>query len=185
MPSSCLQKQAPARLLVHDEVLRWFEFVRDTNPSRWRGPVIELGSYDMNGSIRSLFDGCEYVGVDVRPGPGVDVVSQSHDVALREGGYAVVASTEMLEHDPKWRESIHRMLELVAPGGLVVITCAAPGRLPHGLDFSDHYRNISVDDAREVINSSIESLNLRVDSVTVRLSEYRSKDLHIAIAVSA
>lgn len=169
---------------MHDEVLRWFEVVKKAHPSRWAGPVIELGSYDMNGSIRSMFDGCAYVGVDTRPGPGVDVVCDTHEVPLREGGYQVVASTEMLEHDPHWEASIYKMMELVAPGGLVVITCAAPGRGPHGLDFSPHYRNISVADARGVIDLAIAELGLAVDFCEVKLSAYRKHDLHVAVGIS-
>ena len=39
----------------------------------------------------------------------------------------------MLEHDPHWRESVQRMIELVKPGGTLIITCAAPGRGEHEL----------------------------------------------------
>lgn len=32
--------------------------------------VLEIGSYDVNGSVREIFGGCsEYVGVDLREGP--------------------------------------------------------------------------------------------------------------------
>ncbi|MDB0050250.1 hypothetical protein N9F31_02215, partial [Pseudomonadales bacterium] len=45
--------------------------------------VLEIGSYDVNGSIRSLFNAQNYVGVDLVEGPGVDVVAggQSLDFA--------------------------------------------------------------------------------------------------------
>lgn len=169
---------------MHDDVLGWFSSVRAAFPFRWHGPVVELGSYDINGSIRALFEGCEYTGVDVRSGPGVDLVCSAHDVPLCSGGYAIVASAEMLEHDENWRKSIRRMLELVSPGGLVIITCAAPGREPHGLEFSPYYRNVGVSDALGEIGSAIRNLGIEVDHVEVGLSRYRSADLHIVVALS-
>ena len=36
--------------------------------------VPEVGSWDTNGSIRRFFSNCEYIGVDIAEGPGVDVV---------------------------------------------------------------------------------------------------------------
>ena len=34
--------------------------------------VLEIGSLDINGSIRQFFSGCEYIGVDLGEGNGVD-----------------------------------------------------------------------------------------------------------------
>ena len=43
------------------------------------GPVLEIGSYQVAGQealadLRGLFPDREYTGVDLRPGPGVDVL---------------------------------------------------------------------------------------------------------------
>ena len=62
-----------------------------------------------------LFAAREYVGLDWRPGPGVDVVSLVHEYKPGRH-FDTVISTEMLEHDPHWRESVQRMIELVKPG---------------------------------------------------------------------
>ena len=44
------------------------------------GPVVELGARDFNGSVRDLFPGAPaYVGVDLAPGAGVDVVADAAD----------------------------------------------------------------------------------------------------------
>ena len=41
--------------------------------------VFDIGSYDVNGSYRTLFSKlqCSYVGIDLSSGPGVDVVLDS------------------------------------------------------------------------------------------------------------
>ena len=61
------------------------------------------------------------------------------------GSLTPVVSTEMLEHDPHWQASVQRMIELVKPGGTLIITCAAPGRGEHELACSplaEYYREI-------------------------------------------
>lgn len=95
--------------------------------------VIEFGAWNINGTPRDLFaSATEYVGLDWRPGPGVDVVSLAHEYRGHPDGYFDAAvSTEMLEHDPHWRDSVERMVELVRPGGCLVLTCAGPQRPAH------------------------------------------------------
>ena len=113
---------------MHLEVKEWLGELQKQHPEAFAcDSVLECGSYNVNGSVRGLFTAREYVGLDWRPGPGVDVVSLAHE--YRPGRhFDTVISTEMLEHDPHWRESVQRMVELVKPGGWLIITCAAPGR---------------------------------------------------------
>lgn len=118
--------------------------------------VLEAGSLDINGTVRNFFPAArEYVGVDWRAGRGVDVVSLMHEFRGKPDGYFdFVISTEMLEHDPHWHESLRRMTELLAPGGVMLLTCAGPGRNPHRHDTSPvqgHYRNLSMGDIAGVV----------------------------------
>ena len=39
--------------------------------------VLEVGSLDINGSMRSFFSECDYLGIDVGEGQGVDLVVTS------------------------------------------------------------------------------------------------------------
>ena len=62
--------------------------------------ILEFGSHDVNGSPRSLFNGCrDYIGVDPWDGPGVDVVSTAQEYD-GQAAFDVVISAETLEHDP-------------------------------------------------------------------------------------
>lgn len=111
---------------------------------------LELGAFDLNGHARSILPGSvRWTRIDARPGPGVDVVALAHEAPEREGGWDLVLSTEMLEHDPYWRESLARMSSVLRPGGLLVLTWASPNRPPHEPDASPipgHYHAPSFDE---------------------------------------
>jgi hypothetical protein len=116
--------------------------------------VVEVGSYDVNGSVRPLFaDARTYLGYDVRDGPGVDVVG---DVRHYDSGprASVIISTEALEHTPAPHEVIAGMVRMLIPGGALILTMAAPERAPHGCDGQhppppgEHYGNIAPADLR-------------------------------------
>lgn len=95
--------------------------------------VLECGSYDINGNPRRFFSSAkEYVGIDWRPGPGVEEVSLVHEYQGRPDGYfQFVMATSLLEHDPFWALSIYRMCDLLAIGGSILITCGGPGFHEH------------------------------------------------------
>jgi len=100
-----------------------------------RAQVLEVGSLYINGGIRDLFKSARYTGIDVARGPGVDIVV---DASEFDGGpFDVVASTEMFEHNIRWRETWANMARLVRPGGLVFFTCATTGRGEHGTHAHD------------------------------------------------
>lgn len=96
------------------------------------GRVLEVGSYDVNGSIRSMFPESEFVGVDIVAGPGVDMVSYGHELDFPDGHFDITVSGECFEHDPHWRMTFLNMARMTRPGGLVAFTCASLGRPEHG-----------------------------------------------------
>lgn len=112
------------------------------------GRVLDVGSFDMNGSTREIFPGSEYVGIDIHAGPGVDWVGPAH-LFPAEGWdgrlFDVLVSTEALEHDPHWRKTLRACCSLVRPGGLIVLTCATGARAPHALHLwpDGYYANLS------------------------------------------
>lgn len=122
--------------------------VRSITPRR---RVCELGSCDVNGSPRALFPGAEYVGVDERPGPGVDVVCDAAAFDCH-GAFDCVVCTEVLEHAPRARDICANAWELLGPGGVFVVTAATDPRAPHGVDGAavgeEFYRNVDPADLR-------------------------------------
>jgi SAM-dependent methyltransferase len=121
--------------------------------------VLEIGSLDINGSVRGLFEKCDYTGLDIAPGPGVDEVCEGQKYAGESASFDVVVSCEVMEHNPYWEDTFKNMIRLLKPGGLMVMSCATGGRMEHGTTRSDpssspltigkgweYYRNLSAKD---------------------------------------
>jgi SAM-dependent methyltransferase len=112
--------------------------------------VLDLGGRDINGSPRHLFPAAaRYTVLDIRPGDGVDIVA---DAATWDPGgetWDVVVCAETFEHTASWRAICRTAYAACAPGGRLIVTTAAPGRLPHSaadgafrLLPGEHYANI-------------------------------------------
>jgi SAM-dependent methyltransferase len=94
--------------------------------------ILEVGSYDTTGSVRPGIEAlgpASYVGVDIMPGPSVDVVCDVMDLSERFGAesFDVVISTEMVEHVRDWRRAFRNMFDVLAIGGLLVVTTRSRG----------------------------------------------------------
>jgi SAM-dependent methyltransferase len=134
---------------------------------RPQGPLLEIGSLDVNGSLRDLIDVDDWTGIDLDAGPGVDVVASGHDFGDDEA-YATVVSSECLEHDPRWDLTLRNAVRVLRPGGLLILTCATRGRHEHGTARTspgyspgttavgwDHYRNLVADDVLGVLGDDV------------------------------
>jgi hypothetical protein len=114
--------------------------------------VLEVGSYNVNGTVRPLFDGCRsYYGIDIRPGPGVDLaVNAAWWYTSRR--WDIVVCTEVLEHVREWKQIVQTCCVHAQMDGMVIITCATDGRPPHGAEgdpapkVGEYYANIDRDD---------------------------------------
>jgi glycosyltransferase involved in cell wall biosynthesis len=90
--------------------------------------VLEVGSRDVNGSVRPLVTELEpksYLGVDVEEGPGVDLLVAAED--LEPNSADVIVTTEMLEHARDWRGAIRGIKRALRSDGLLILTTRAPG----------------------------------------------------------
>ena len=85
------------------------------------GPVLEVGSkeYGSTSSFRTLYPNCEYVGVDMAPGEGVDAVVDlvKTTAPLQEGHFALAICCSVLEHVAKPWLFAENLTRLVRPGG--------------------------------------------------------------------
>jgi len=148
--------------------------------------VLEIGSYDVNGSIRSLITDIflpkEYIGVDLIEGPNVDMVSSGHELDFPVESFDITISLECLEHNPYWKETLDNMRRLTKSNGYVIISCATLGRLEHGTTRTnpisspgtqgkgwDYYMNLSEKNFPDTFLTSFEDYCFWVNKYTYDL----------------
>lgn len=140
--------------MSHAEQLRFFDDVQLLFPTFFhRARVLEIGSLDINGTVRNKFADCDYVGVDLGEGAGVDVVARGEDLVYPDNSFCTVISAECFEHNQEWRRTFENAVRMC--NGLVVFSAATDGRAEHGTPrttpedspftsmLSDYYENVS------------------------------------------
>lgn len=152
--------------MAHIEVNAFLESLIAAYSSCTPSPsVLEIGSYDVNGSVRANFRTAKrYVGVDLIAGPSVDIVCSGDQYRSSEK-FDVVLSVESFEHNSAWPETFSNMLAHVGNDGIVIFTCATTGRMEHGTFRTDplsspgtasrqnsYYRNLTEKDFRAKFN---------------------------------
>ena len=131
------------------------------NPSPFhKAKVLDCGSMDINGTNRFLFSHeCEYTGIDCELGRNVTIKSLIHEFDAPDESYDTIICTEVLEHDPHWKESLRNMYRMLKRRGLLIITCATGDRPIHGTAdqcpdaspgshnlFGNYYQNLTKSD---------------------------------------
>jgi SAM-dependent methyltransferase len=130
--------------------------------------VLDVGSGDINGNNRFLFEDCDYDGNDVIQANNVTIVSKTKDLPFIDNTFDTIISTECFEHDPEYKLSFIKIYNMLKPDGLFCFTCASTGRDEHGtkrtspndsygtignlVDMSDYYKNLTEIDLNEVLN---------------------------------
>ena len=131
--------------------------------------VLEIGSLiiEKPAISRNIFTNCEYIGIDINPGPGVDVVTLGHLYDAPDETFDMVMSCECFEHDMYYAETIKNAIRLTKPNGMFLFTCASEGREEHGTQrtspnssphtsntegWEDYYKNLVEDDIRKIID---------------------------------
>lgn len=155
--------------MSHPQQLAFLEIVIETIGDRKNNQrVLEIGSYDVNGTVRDIVGTCEYyLGVDLIDGPGVDQVGFGHELDFDGESFDLTISAECFEHDFYWTKTFLNMIRLTKSSGIVAFTCASLGRPEHGTLRSDpslspgtqsmnldYYRNLTEKDFRESIDLS-------------------------------
>lgn len=120
--------------------------------------VLDVGSRDVNGSLRGLFTG-SYIGVDMVDGPGVDRVACASDLPFNDGEFSVVICTEMLEHDLTFWRSLDEMKRVLCRGGHLLLSTRSNGFPNH--DYPLDYYRFSL----EAVSGLLEACGLSVLSL--------------------
>lgn len=142
--------------MAHLEQMFFFKNVKTFFPDYFcNTKVLEIGSLDVNGSVRGFFEQSDYTGIDIGPGEKVDVVCNGEDFPGKAKQFDVVLSTEVFEHTEDWDLILLNMLRLVKRNGMVLFSCASwgrgqhgtslfiPGAAPHVSSSNDYYKNLT------------------------------------------
>lgn len=89
-------------------------------------PVVEFGALqvepDQEGDLRPLFAGREFVGTDMRPGPGVDRIEDLRGLSLADGSVGTALCLDTLEHCADPPRAGRELARVTAPGGVCVVS---------------------------------------------------------------
>jgi hypothetical protein len=128
---------------------------------------LDLGGVNVNGTIRGLFPATTWTGLDISPGPEVDVVADA-TTWRSDNKFDIVISTELFEHCIGWPKAVETMAYHLNPEGpqTVFITAGSTGRRPHGKrgnwnpDTGEHYENVEPEDLRSVLSEYFEEVHV-------------------------
>lgn len=129
--------------------------------------VLDVGSGDINGNNRFLFEQCNYIGNDVIKATNVTIACKTKDLPAQNNTFHTIISTECFEHDPEYKESFKKIYDILKPDGLFCFTCASTDRAEHGTrrtspgcsygtigklpDMVDYYKNLTEKDLNDVL----------------------------------
>lgn len=133
---------------MNDSVFEWVGKQVAAHGLRDVSPVLEVGSYDVNGTVRPHFRAARYVGVDVIEGPGVDRVVASTAFPFDTGFFETVVSTEMLEHAEFPAPVLWEIWRVLRPGGVLILTTRSEGFPPHN---PPDYHRFSIAQIRDLL----------------------------------
>lgn len=103
------------------------DFVRElTQQIELPEPIVEFGSLlvepDQPGDLRTLFPRRQFIGTDMRAGPGVDRVEDLRGLSFAEAEVGSAICLDTLEHCEDPRQACHEMHRVLRPGGVCVIS---------------------------------------------------------------
>jgi SAM-dependent methyltransferase len=92
------------------------------------GPIVEIGSRTVPGQeglcdLRTHFPGRAYLGIDLRPGPGVDLQADVERLPLASGSAGTILALNTLEHVRHFWRAFDEMRRVLRPDGVLVLAC--------------------------------------------------------------
>lgn len=112
---------------MHDSAMKEVQaFATAHVPSKPRLRIADIGSMDVNGTMRPVFTGHDYIGFDIAPGKAVDVVLTNPEVIRAEdASFDLVLSANCLEHTRRPWVVVRDMARILRPNGLMFILMPA------------------------------------------------------------
>lgn len=85
--------------------------------------VLDVGSLDETGIVKTSLKGIAYTGIDMSNGSNVDVVLNGHDLVSHFGkdSFDMVVCFDTLEHDNAFWVTLDQMKQVLKPNGYLLI----------------------------------------------------------------
>ena len=114
---------------MHDTAYEIGQKFLETHWTQGFGKILDVGARDVNGTLRVFCPpGAEYVGVDLVPGPGVDIVLDGSDsFPFEDESFDIVLSSSCFEHDQMFWLTFAEMARVLKPGGYIFINAPSNG----------------------------------------------------------
>lgn len=163
--------------MAHKEQVDYINRIKNKFPNFFKNKkVLGIGTFNVCGTEDQYFDDCDYQGLDIGPGEGVDIVCPAQEYDAPNETYDTIISCECWEHNPFYKESIQNAVRMLKSGGFFIFTCATTGRPIHGVKSleeesrikfpkwktmpnvvrndwdNEYYKNLTEDDIRKCIN---------------------------------
>ena len=96
-----------------------------------KGSVLDFGSYNVNGTYRELLnpDDWEYLGLDMNPGPGVDLVPEDTYKwnEIPDESFDLIVSGQAFEHCEYFWLVFEEFARILKPSGKCIIIAPSSG----------------------------------------------------------
>lgn len=90
-------------------------------------PIVEIGSYQVAGqeeigNLRELFPGTKYLGIDIREGPGVDLVGSVESLPCEDASAGTVIALNTFEHVTRFWRGFAEVRRVLRPDGVFFVS---------------------------------------------------------------
>jgi len=91
-------------------------------------PVLEVGSFQVAGQehiadLRAIFPCKNYIGIDMRPGPGVDAVENVENLPRGDATVGSVLALNLFEHVERFWRGFDEIQRVLRPDGILLVSC--------------------------------------------------------------
>ncbi len=90
--------------------------------------VLDVGALDLNGSYKKIFINQEYIGLDIKAGPNVQIIpSEPYNWPIEDDSFDAVICGQVLEHVEDDTAIMKEMVRVLKPNGLICIIVPSAG----------------------------------------------------------